>query len=301
MWVLARGANSMERYDIVIIGTGPAGLSAAITAKIRNKDILLIGNKALSDKIEKAHTIHNYLGLPEQSGGDLAKAFCNHLGAMKVAITEDRVNAVYSMGNYFAIQGHANNYEAYSVILATGVSVTKPYKGEEENLGRGVSYCATCDAPLYRGKRAAVIAFSKEEETEASFLAQIAKKVYYFPMYDGEISLSDNIDVISLEKPERIEKLEEEMCLVTDENRYIVDGIFILRDIVAPKQLVPGLKVVENSVEVNRRMETNLEGLFACGDITGAPYQYIKSAGEGNVAALSAVSFLDRKCNKENL
>ena len=95
----------MERYDIAIIGTGPAGLSAAITAKIRNKKILLIGNPNFSDKVQKAHQIQNYLGLPAISGKDLAKAFENHINSMDITITEGKVNAVYPMGSYFWITG----------------------------------------------------------------------------------------------------------------------------------------------------------------------------------------------------
>ena len=139
----------MERYDIAIIGTGPAGLEAAITAKIRNKNVLLLGSKELSTKVEKAHTIQNYLGLPNVSGEQMQISFQKHLEQMGVRITEDRVNMVYAMGSYFAIQGHGNMYEADSVILACGMSVAKPLSGELENLGKGVSYCATCDGESF--------------------------------------------------------------------------------------------------------------------------------------------------------
>ena len=134
----------MERYDIAILGTGPAGVEAAITAKIRNKKIILFGNKNLSLKVEKAHTIQNYLGLPDIGGEELKAAYEAHLKAMDIEITEDKINAVYAMGEYFALQGNGTNYEAQTVILATGVSTAKAYPGEEQFLGRGVSYCATC-------------------------------------------------------------------------------------------------------------------------------------------------------------
>lgn len=281
----------MERYEIAIIGTGPAGLSAAITATIRNKKILLIGSKALSEKVEKAHTINNYLGLPNVTGKELQEAFLQHLKELNITITETKVNTIYALGDYFVIDCGNNTYEATCVILATGFSVVKPFKGELENVGRGVSYCATCDAQFYKNKVAAVVGFSQEEESEAVFLSEIADKVLYFPMYKKDDSLGDNI-VICEEKPQSIEKEEQKMCLITEQSRYLVDGIFLLRDSVAIQQLVPGLKLVDNLVEVDRQMKTNLKGLFACGDITGAPYQYIKSAGEGNVAALSAVSYL---------
>lgn len=282
----------MERYDIAIIGTGPAGISAAITATVRNKKVLLLGSKTLSSKVEKAHAIQNYPGLPNVTGSDMQKAFLEHLQSLNIDITEEKINAIYAMGEYFAMQGITQQYEAKSVILAAGMSVAKPYPGENENLGRGVSYCATCDAALYRGRTAIIVAFSKEEEEEAKFLAQLANKVIYLPMYEGEVNLAENIEVVYNQKPESIEQVDEQMRLVTATDSFEADGIFILRDQVAPSQLVPGLEVKDNHVDVDRSMRTNIKGLFACGDITGVPYQYIKAAGEGNVAALSAVSYL---------
>lgn len=288
----------MDRYEIAIIGTGPAGLEAAITAKARNKKILLLGNGSLSAKVEKAHTISNYLGLPEVSGEQMQAAFAKHLESMDIAITEDRVNTVYAMGDYFALQGHGDMYEADSVILACGISAAKPFPGELENLGRGVSYCATCDAALYRGKSTIVIGYSKEEEREAEFLAEMAAEVIYIQMYQGESSLKENIKVVSGVKPLAIERKENRVVLQLEDDSLESDGIFILRESVAPSQLVPGLAIENNQVVVDRNLSTNITGLFACGDITGAPYQYIKAAGEGNVAALSAVKYLAERNNK---
>ncbi len=285
----------MERYDIAVIGTGPAGLEAALTAKIRNKNVLLLGNTNLSDKVEKAHVIKNYLGLPEVSGAEMQKAFAAHLETNGIEITVDRANTVYAMGDYFAVQGHQEMYEASAVILACGMSVAKPFPGELENLGRGVSYCATCDASLYRGKSAIVIGYSQEEEKEAEFLADVAEEVYYIPMYAEAVSFTNEIKVVVGVKPVAIDKIGTKVKLQLENDELEADGIFILRESVAPSQLVPGLSIEKNQVVVDRSLRTNIEGLFACGDITGAPYQYIKAAGEGNVAALSAVSFLSEK------
>lgn len=290
--------KKMERYDIAIIGTGPGGLEAAITAKIRNKNILLIGNKNLSLKVEKAHTIKNYLGIPDAAGEDLTARFKKHLADMEIEITEDKISSVYAMGDYFALQGADVMYEAETVILATGVVLGKPYPGENEYLGKGVSYCATCDAPLYRGKTAAVLGFSPKEEAEAAFLGEVCEKVYYFPQYKEPVELSkDNIE-ICMDKPKEIKGEMTVNTLVTDSGEVSVDGVFILRESVAPSQLVPGLETEDNHVKVNRKLETSIPGCFACGDITGTPYQYIKAAGEGNVAALSAVAYLDEKKRK---
>ena len=284
----------MERYDIAIIGTGPGGVSAALTAKNRNKRILLLGSREMSEKVAKAHEIRNYPGLPFVKGEDLAAAFRDQLDRMEIPVTEKRVGAVYAMGDYFALQVGEEMSEAETVILATGVVQAKPLPGEEELLGRGVSYCATCDAPLYRGKKAAVIGYSPREEAEAAFLAEVCAEVTYFPVYAEEANLPEKVRVIR-EAPEAILKKEAGLAVRTAEGEYPADGVFVLREAVAPAQLVPGLETDGPHVRVNRKMETNLPGVFACGDLTGTPYQYVKAAGEGNVAALSAAAYIDRK------
>ena len=281
----------MERADIAIIGTGPAGVSAAITAVIRNKKILLFGNRELSGKISRAQEIRNYPGFPAISGPELARRFREHLDAMGIAITEKRVAAVYAMGDYFALQAGEDMIEARTVILAGGVLQGKPLDGEEEMVGRGVSYCATCDAPLYRGKTAAVIGYSPREEAEAAFLSEVCAKVLYFPAYREETTLPDSVEVIRANVT-GLGQADGKRVVHTDGGDYAADGIFVLREAVAPGQLVPGLQTDGPHVVVNRHLETNIPGVFACGDIAGMPYQYVKAAGEGNAAALSAVRFL---------
>jgi len=282
----------MPEFDIAIIGTGPAGLSAALTAKIRNKSFLLLGPAGLSDKISTAHEINNYLGLPSVSGADMKSAFQKHLSGMGIGITDKRITAVYALGDTFSLQTDQNEIlEASTVILATGVVAGRPYPGEEKLLGRGVSYCATCDAPLYRGKRVAVIGGSAREEAEADFLGEICAEVHYFPLYAGEPSFRTPVRVHH-EKPLEILGDSRVQSLKTDQSSYDLDGVFILRESQFPSQLVPGLAVDGSAVTVNLQMETNIPGLFAAGDIAGLPYQYIKAAGQGNTAVLSAVRYL---------
>ena len=333
----------MEIYDIAIIGTGPAGVSAAITATIRNKKIILFGSRELSDKIRKAHLIQNYPGLPECSGEDLSNAFAAHLEKMGIEITEEKINAVYPMGETFALQTMKNEmYQARSVILACGMVQGKLLPGEEELVGRGISYCATCDAPLYRGRSVAVIGYSAEAEEEVNFLSEVASEVLYFPVYRDEPKVAESVKVLR-QIPQAIlnkEAAEEalplaqadpakssakdlasgevlsatgealsvdalhpgqlalqpgQLAVQTAEGAYPADGIFVLRSSVPAKQLIPGIEMDGEHVKVNLQMETSVPGCFACGDITGKPYQYVKAAGQGNVAALSAVGYLDQK------
>ena len=282
----------MDRIDIAIVGSGPAGISAALNAKIRNKTFKVFGTKEISPKLVKAHQINNYLGFYGKSGKEIRDEFAKHLEAMDIEITDENINNIYSMGDYFALMGSKNTYEATTVILATGVNFGKPLKGEEEYLGRGVGYCATCDAPLYKDKIVTIIAYNKHEESEANFLAQVASKVYYIPMYKEEVEVDESIEII---KDTPVEIVGEQFVqkLILKNNEIETDGLFILRDSISPGQLVPGLELDKNHVQVDRKMATNLKGCFAAGDIVGTPYQYIKAAGEGNIAALSAVSYLD--------
>ncbi len=290
----------MERLDIAIVGSGPAGISSALNAKIRNKTFKVFGTKEISPKLTKAHQINNYLGFYGKSGREIRDEFAKHLESMDIEITEEKINNIYSMGDYFALMGSQNTYEATTVILATGVNFGKSLKGEEEYLGRGVGYCATCDAPLYKDKVVTIIAYNKHEEAEANFLAQVASKVYYVPMYKEEVEVDEKIEIV---KDIPVEIVGEQFVqkLILKNNEIETDGLFILRDSISPGQLVPGLELDKNHVQVDRKMRTNLKGCFAAGDIVGTPYQYIKAAGEGNIAALSAVSYIDelKRNNKE--
>ncbi|QAA30889.1 NAD(P)/FAD-dependent oxidoreductase [Clostridium manihotivorum] len=284
----------MDRYDVAIIGTGAAGLSAAINSKVRNKNIILFGTKELSYKLAKAPKINNYLGFYNLTGSELKDEFKKHLESMDITITEEKVNNVYAMGDYFALMVNDKMYEASALILATGVEYTKPLAGEEKLLGKGVGYCATCDAPLYKNKIVTIIGYNKDAEEEANYVNELASKVYYIPMYKGEYKVQDGIEVINKKPIEIVGEAKVEKVILED-CELVTDGVFVLKDSISPSQLVPGLEVKEGHISVDRLMKTNIEGCFAAGDCVGKPYQYIKAAGEGQIAALTAVSYLDSK------
>ena len=287
----------MERYDIAIVGSGPAGLSAALNAKIRNKSFIIFGHKDLSNKLIKAPKINNYLGFYGSNGSELKDMFLEHINKMGIKITEERVNNIYAMGDYFALMVNDKMYEATSVILATGMEYNKPIKGEVELLGKGVGYCATCDAPLYRDKVVSIVGYNKEAEEEAKYVSELASKVYYVPMYKDNYDIGENVEVIE-EKPVEIIGEGKVSSLKLQNTELQTDGVFVLKDSISPGQLVPGLEIVDGHINVDREMKTNISGCFAAGDCVGKPYQYIKSAGEGNISALSAVKYIDSLKNK---
>jgi thioredoxin reductase (NADPH) len=283
-----------QRYDMIVIGSGPAGISAAINGVIRNKKVKVFGNSHLSDKLSKAPRIDNYLGFHGVTGKDLVEAFTQHIQKMDIEITEEKVDAVYAMGEYFAVSTRLNMYEATTVIVATGVSIKKSILGEDVFLGKGVGYCATCDAPIYKNKSVVVVGYDAHAEEEANFMLDVASKVYYLPMYQPVKKIKPGIEMLE-GRPKEITGDAFANTLVMDKGSIEADGFFILKDSVDLDQLVPGVDMEDGHFKVNRSMETNIPGLYAAGDCTGKPYQYLKAAGEGQVAALHAVSFLDNK------
>ena len=282
-------------YDAAIIGTGPAGVSAALNLKIHNKNFIWFGSRNLSDKVTKAEKIVNYPGFPETTGEGLNNAFKVHIESAGIEITEGMVTAIYPMDDYYALAVGSDFYEAKALLLATGIAMRNTLPGESEKVGRGVSYCATCDGGLYRGKEIAVICNNPRFEHEVKYLAELAAAVHYFPLYKGIIDMPENVFIES-DRPKAVDGEERVSAVITSSGAQIpVDGVFFLRDSIALNNLLPGLETTDGHIAVDRTMATNLPGVYAAGDCTGTPYQYTKAVGEGNVAAHSMISYLAEK------
>ncbi|EYE89159.1 thioredoxin reductase [Fervidicella metallireducens AeB] len=282
-----------EIYDVVIIGCGPAGLSASINAKIRNKKLLLLGVELCSPKLHKTPIIYNYPGLPNIKGEDLRQSLIRHVESMGIEITKKKADGVYSLGEEFNILCGNETIRSKTCIIATGISYGNDIDGEKEFLGNGVGYCATCDAPLYKGKNVAIIGYTSEGEEEAEFLSEVCSKVYYIPMYKFSSKLKGNIEIIN-EIPLKIIGNKHASGILFNNSTLNVDGVFLIKETAPMEQLVPGLELYEKHIKVNRNMETNIPGLYAAGDCAGKPYQLAKAVGEGQIAALSAVSYIDK-------
>ncbi len=283
------------RYDCIIIGSGPAGLSAAINLKTYNKEFLWFGNAQLSEKVQKAEKVVNYPGIPELTGQELAGAFLQHKESQGLEITDKIVSTIYDMGGYYNVMAENQFYETDTIILATGVVSSNEYAGETEFLGRGVSYCATCDGALYKGKAIAVVSTAKRFEHEIEFLTELAEKVYLFPYYkDCEVT-KENVERVQKPIKEIKGGFRVEELVLGEADVLPVDGVFIMRNAIAPTTLLNKLEVIDGHIAVNRQMETNMKGIYAAGDCTGKPYQYAKAVGEGNVAAHSVIEYLGEK------
>lgn len=285
-----------HHYELAIVGCGPAGMAAALNAKIRKRDFIILGTEFCSPKLSKAPQVDNWLGFPEIGGEELRQRFLNHLKKMEIKIIPFKVTNIYP-GPPYTLLGKDQSFEADTVVLATGVSAGKLFPGEAELLGRGVGYCATCDGPLYKNKQVAIISYNSEGEDEANFMADICAKIYYIPYYSDVLRLDPRIEVKKGEVKEIAGDGTVEQIMLGEE-QLPVEGVFILRETLPAEQLVSGLDMEEGAIKVNHKLETSLPGLFAAGDCTGQPYQLIKAAGEGGTAALQAVKYLDNLKSK---
>lgn len=279
-------------YDIAIVGGGPAGLSAAVNARRRNKQTVIISKEDQSSKILQAHLIENYLGLPEISGPELGRRMKEHALSLGTTFLKDEIQSLYQDGHTFTLMGRENAIEAAAVILAVGIALGKEISGETDFVGRGVSYCATCDGMFFKGKTVALIGFIPEAEAEANFLAEVCHKVYFIPQYSFNGELNPKVEVWN-GKPLSILGGQKVEALKTSNGELAVDGVFIERSGRPVDQLIEGLKVENGFIITDSDQATNINGVFAAGDCTGKPWQIGRAIGQGQVAALAAVHYLE--------
>ena len=278
-------------YDIAVIGGGPAGLSAAVNARARNKSVLVVTNDYRESPLYKAEWVDNYLGMPGRTGPELLEAYHSHAEAMGTVFRAGRALNIMPMEgtNYIGIGSDME--EARAVILATGVSRGRKYPGEAEFLGRGVSYCATCDGMLYRNRPVAVVGLAPDAPAEANFLHGLGCRVTYVSPR-APAGLDPAIPYVKAARME-ITGSSAVSALQADGREIPCDGVFLLRHAVAPTDLLPGLTLEGGYVAVDRDMRTSLPGIFACGDCTGEPLQLSKAAGEGLIAGQKAAEYVD--------
>ena len=283
------------KYDIIVLGSGPAGLSAAVTARGRNKSVLVIGNRWQDSPLARAERVDNYLGMPGMTGMEMLEAFQRHAQEMGVEMVTGKVLSIMEWEGFNLTVG-SQLYQGSALILAPGVVRQAKFPGEETYLGRGVSYCATCDGMLYRNKPVAVVGRSKDAPHEAAYLKSIGCQVVYVAPKRPD-QLEEDIPFIQAAKL-AVKGEQTVTALEADGADVPVNGVFILREAVAPGDLLPGLTLENGAIQVDRSMTTSVPGVFAAGDATGAPLQVSKAVGEGLIAALSACEYLDRNGSK---
>lgn len=283
--------------DVAIIGAGPAGLSAAVSARQRNKSVMVFG-RSIDASLILAKEIDNYIGMPNMTGEDMLNSFFKHAIDKGAEFKECKISQILSMGDYFTINAENEFFEAKTIILALGLSRSKNIEGEEKLVGKGVSYCATCDGMLYRNKNIVVVGETTEGEAEANYLHSIGCNVKYVPLYKDLINIDSNIQLLS-GKAEKVAGENFVEGIVVNGEEINCDAVFFAKKTMPVTSLIFGLETENNTIKVDRNMCTNVKGVYACGDCVGSPYQVSKAVGEGLVAALSAAKYIEENKNKD--
>jgi thioredoxin reductase (NADPH) len=296
-----------KTYDLVIIGAGPAGLTAAIYAARYKLDSIVIGPD-IGGTANLPHDIENWPGF-KGAGWDLMVKFKEHVESFKVPITTENVKSVTKKGSQFIVSTEKNTYKAKTVMLAMGTKRRKlEVPGEDEFFGKGVSYCATCDCVFFKDKIVAVVGGSDAAAMAAQILSQHAKKVYV--IYRKEHMRAEPARTEELEHDPKVEflyntnvthiigdKLVKKAKLDTGKE-LLLDGIFIEVGGIPVTAIAKELGVTlskSERINVNAAMETNVPGIFAAGDITTGSNEFnqiVTAAAEGAIAALSAFTFI---------
>jgi len=296
-------------YDVIIIGSGIAGLNAGLYAARASLKVLIIGSE-LGGNLNKTHKIDNWIGEPGITGLKLLNKFVKHAKKFGVEIINDEVVSVIPNGNNFNVICN-KEYEAKTVIFANGMLNRQlNVMGEDKFLGNGVHYCVTCDGPFYKNKVVAIIGGGDSAIMAALFLDNYASKVYL--INKNERCKAEAILIKKMKEMKKLEILNKTNVVEVLGKKFVekikfdngkeldVDGVFVEIGSVPMVNLARdlGLKLDEKQfIMVDNEMKTNVVGIYAAGDITNCTVvkQYITAAAEGAIAAKSVFSYLKRK------
>ena len=290
--------------DVIIIGGGPAGVSAALTAMHRGKTALIVSSPPEDSPLWKAEHIDNYPGLPGVTGRELLQKLLLHAEGSGAKIMRGRVLSVLPMGGAFGVSVGSDFVQGRAVVIASGLSRAKPYPGEAEFLGAGVSYCATCDGAFFRGREVAVVGGGDTACEDALFLAGLCSKVHLIHRRDSLRAVQVLQDkVLSHEKIQMhwnsrvAEVLGEKMVSglrLQDGAELPVSGVFVAVGLTPQTALADGqLPLAGGYIRTDEAMDTGVPGVFAAGDLREKPLrQVITAVADGAVAAVSAQRYI---------
>ena len=265
------------------------GCSAALTLRLRGADVTIL--RAGPSALEKAKRVDNYPGLPQMSGSDMQKNFDEQIKEAGVQEKNGLARLIQKTRKGFAVLAGDDMIKCNAVLLATGIGRVARLVGEDTLVGQGVSYCATCDGMLYKGRPVAVVAQDESFAEDVDFLRSICPVDYYM---EKPHAAPEGVQVVE-GKPKALRAEGEQVVLTSENAEKAYDCVFILRPAVAMSTLLPKLEMNGEAVKVDEKMRTSVEGVFAAGDITGAPYQAARAVGQGNVAALAIAQYLNEK------
>lgn len=284
-------------FDSIIIGAGPSGLSAAIYLKNANKNILVIEKSTPGGKILKAKKINNYLGIENLSPDEIAYNMYKQVIDLDVKISSEKVLKIEKLENKIKVITNKNEYFTKTILLSCG----RIEKGLDININDdilGISYCATCDGSLYKNKVVTVIGNNLESKQDTIYLSSITKSINYINYSKDDITFpQDNIKVFNNKKITNINTVDNKITnIVLDDNNVLeTDGLFILNGYTPNSEFINNLdlKLDNGYIVVDKNMKTNIDGIYASGDIIKKDlYQIVTAASEGAVAAISIIKDL---------
>lgn len=301
-----------NNYEVIIVGGGPAGLTAAIYLKRAGHDVVVFERYVPGGKVNSTAIIDNYPGVPHISGPDFASMLFEQVRSLKIRIEEVDVLEIKKQDEQFVVVGDDGEYISKSVIIASGTREKKlEVKGEEQFFGKGVSYCAICDGPLYKQKDVAVIGAGNSAFEEALYLSSICHKVYIIHRSEAfrgdhvlvnDVRNKENVEIITNAQVKEIngDQVVNEIliCKEGKDIRLAVDGVFPFIGTIPNTQFLKKLHILDEAsyVIVNNKMESSIEGLFAAGDVISKDIRQIVTAtSDGAIAATSASRYLKRR------
>ena len=284
-------------YDIIVIGAGPAGISASLYAKRSGMNVLVL-YYGISE-LQKANKIDNYYGFAQGiTGEELYNNGIKQAKNLGVEVLEKEVTDIKIEENlYYKIKTIDETFEAKAIIIATGNKKVKPnIQGIAEFEGKGISYCAICDGYFYRNKNVAIIGDGEFAISEAEDLDNVVNSITFFT--NGKEAPNINKYRIDTRKIKQIHGNQKVDCIeFEDGDKINIDGIFIAQGIASGDSFAKKLGIITkgDNIEANENMETNIEGIFACGNITGGLLQVGKAVYEGAKAGLNAANYIKNK------
>ena len=308
-------SKEIKQLDLIIIGGGPAGLTAAMYAGRSKLNMLLLENEIVGGQVRNSYSIENYPGFKSINGGDLADIFQEQAEALGAKIDEfDSIQKIDISDDKKIIETEQHIYEAKAVIIATGAYPKKiPIPQESQFAGKGIHYCAICDGAMYQGKKIAVVGGGNSALEEAIFLTRFAEKVYLIRRYDyfkGEQSLIDEVfnhpkievllneDLVEAKGNEFLESVMIKNTKTEELSKLEISAVFgCIGTKPRTEEIKEYLKLNEQGyIITDEDMQTNIKGVYAAGDVRQKKYRQITTAvSDGTIALLNAEKYVLKK------
>lgn len=281
-------------YDVIVIGNGPAGVTAAVYTKRANLNTLVIGKDGGS--LEKAEKIQNYYGFENITGTELVKLGIEQVKSLGVEYKKEEVIAIEKNENAFKVVTNINEYEAIAIVIATGTVRNKVnIDGVNQFEGKGISYCAICDAFFFKGKDVAVLGNGKFAVHEVNDLLPVVKTVTMLTNGKEKLSFRDErVNVLDkkikrISGESRLEKVEFE-----DNTSLSVSAVFIAEGTASSVDFAKrmGAEIADNNIVVDSKYMTNIPGMFAAGDCIGGLLQVSKAVSDGANAGIYVIDYV---------